>query len=281
MGYSAFTPMRSAKARDKMLSFMREHYRPWHVIQPTEDMSDESLHVVVVTEEWDWTAYLQEGESLSYNPGKLKIGFDFGHSGDPLGHYAFSILRWMALHGGKRRKISKKDVADLGETVPALVYDYSPAWPVLVRSKWEDRCPAEARWCLTDENGFKPMRRPWMPPGVELGDTVAIGVGLGPITDEQRAAIRAFIIGRWDVAGEEVDKTLAEPVPAFYAPHTHIKYLQDLLDDQGVLYEVETAPFVLDAYRQLMAEFEGPAFDACDKVIESELARLSALWGSL
>jgi hypothetical protein len=164
MGYSASTLMKSAKARDQMLAFLAEHYRPWHQVQPEYDEREAYdaaffAGAYEVSEDWDWTAYICSGDDLAYNSSKNKIGFNFSGSGEMVGHYGFTLLRWMALMAGAERKVNKKEFPSLeGQRVPVMQYDYDPCWPVLVGSP--EGAPDDTWWCHTDEHARAPPTNP-------------------------------------------------------------------------------------------------------------------------
>jgi hypothetical protein len=279
MGYSASTPMKSAKARDEMLAFLAEHYRPWHVIQPPKDVLAD-FDFGWVPEEWDWTTEIVAGDGIDYNGSKTKIGFNFGNSSGLLGHYGFSLLRWVALKAGKRRKVSKKEFGDLGGVVPVFQYDCDPAWPVLVRSEWEDKAPEGCWWCLTDDHGFKPVRRTWLHPDCRnsYDAEVLTRLVVTEATQEQVAVLKEFLRVRIGMAEEEIEEEFRTEPDSFAGDLTSLSWVRDQMDDQGIRYTAETGPLVLYGYRKEMAEKTEPAAQAAEAVIQAELRRLSELW---
>lgn len=148
MGYSATTPIKSKKTHARLLAFLQENLRPWHQLMP-DDLGSR-------TPEADWTARLTD--TFAYDDGTCRLGFNFSSSGALRGHYGFSILRWMAVVAGRKRRLDGFD-----EAVPYYVYDGDTCTPVLVRSVWEGRVQDDAARELVDEDGWMPAHRFWRP----------------------------------------------------------------------------------------------------------------------
>jgi hypothetical protein len=272
MGYSAFTPMKSTKAAQDMYDWMAEHYRPWFEVAPPEEQVDR---------DFDWTGYLCIGDELSYNGSKTKVGFNFSNSGGIIGHYGFSLLRWMALRAGKCRKANKQEFGDLAITVPVIQYDYDPAWPVLLREEWEGNTPEQARWCLVDEHGYKPFRRPWLPPWVSSpDDPVVVKVTIPALTEGQETALREWFDRRMGEAPEGLDDELREAPYEFRGDCSNLYFLAEYLTREGIEHTTEDGPLVLYGYRKRMFEESEAAFLAAEAAIHAELKRLTALWES-
>lgn len=116
MGYSIACRPRSPALKKRMLAFMQEHYRSWPILcgdpegacyagPPTDD--------------------------LSYDKAKTAIGIDYGACHGWEREYAFSLVRWMAIRiGVKRRRFT--DEGTLKEPVPVFVYDGTDTWPIIV-----------------------------------------------------------------------------------------------------------------------------------------------------
>jgi len=226
MGYSASTPMKSTKAAQDMYDWVTENYRPWFDVQPPKDQMGDAW----VSRDYDWTGYLQIGEGLAYNGSKTKVGFNFSNSSGIIGHYGFSLLRWMALRAGKSRNVSKSNFGDLGISVPVIQYDYDPAWPVLDLSEWEGRCPKRLRWHLVDEHGYRPHRRPWLSPWVSSpNDPVLVKVTIPTLTEAQETALRAWFDRRMRGVFEE----LREAPYEFRGDYANLYLLSEWLEESG------------------------------------------------
>lgn len=158
MGYSISVPLKSKKARDEALCFLREHFKSWTQVKP--DLTG-AISVTVFDEDpdMDWTRGLCSDGELSYDHGKHRIGFNCTLSGGFIGEYAWAVLRFIALRWGRVRKLKKFTGTD--DCVPYVVYDGCEAWPVLQRDAWAEKISEEGRWCLVDAVGYKPLRRPW------------------------------------------------------------------------------------------------------------------------
>ena len=156
---------RSHKARDIMLAFLAQHYQPWHQLQPPSDDADAHKYGFPhwVDPEYDWSHYLRRDGGLSYDHGKIRIGFDCSPTtGGPHGDYAFNILRWIALQVGRRRPFTNVQRFGFSGTAPYIVYDGGEAWPVLASPEWDHAVVTDkALSWITDERGFKPLMRPW------------------------------------------------------------------------------------------------------------------------
>ena len=112
MGYSIATPVRSHKLKEKMFTFLEEHYRSWSQIMKYED------------------EYVRgPTDDLSYDQGTCRIGFDYGALGDPERCYIFSILTWISIKVGKRKSFKK-----IGGSFLYYVYDGFDSIPILFES---------------------------------------------------------------------------------------------------------------------------------------------------
>jgi len=268
MGYSMATPIKSKAAHTKMMAFAREHFKPWHKVTPEEGG---------FPADYDWTQFVSD--DLSYDHKKNRLGFDFTTSIGHIGEYGKAFLRWMALQSGRTRALPK--YTGTAELVPYTVYDGQEAWPVLVRSQWEARCPEDSQWCLTDEFGFKPIRRPWFP--IERdprGVETAVVIADAPNISGHKPVIRELLL-KFKATREQVDELFAEGAPPYRVlstdPHA-LFYLGDSLGKAGVAYSFEYGPFVLDGHRKEMADCEEPVYQQVEAVIQAELRRLTELW---
>ena len=166
MSYSVSAPMRGKKLLDEMLTFMDEHYRHYYELFNEHCGKDEI--------DGPYSRGPLTGD-LSYDHGKLNIGFDF-NACDPERHYLFCIIAWMAIRSGKRRDIGrfrddalpKEDLdkcraAGIGK-IPYYLYDGRDATPVCLKGQWEPIVgpvtsePSRSRYTLTEENGYKHSR---------------------------------------------------------------------------------------------------------------------------
>jgi len=88
---------------------------------------------------------------LSYDHGKVKIGFDYSCMSEDEHHYIFHFLYWVALNIGKKIFYKK-----LNGSFPYLVYDGDESWPILLKKNWENKIPKDLDdYTLVDECGFK------------------------------------------------------------------------------------------------------------------------------
>lgn len=142
MGYSVATPIKSQKAMQKMLAFLRENLRPAYWTD-SENKYD-----------WAWAM----SDNLDYDMTRQKIGFDYSSSDNFYGRYRFAVLCWMALRVGKKTRLS-------GYSKPVAYYrfdGYLPV-PVLLRSVWEGKTSDKSNEpVLVDEDGFDPTIRKFM-----------------------------------------------------------------------------------------------------------------------
>ena len=190
MGYSITVRCRSLAARDEMLAFLHRHYQAWSVIQPEYPDKD-----------FDWTKWIQvngkEGwGGLSYDDHKLALGYNYSTQGE-IGHYGYTVLRWIALQVGQKRTFKEG-------RVPCVTYDGGEHWPILIGS---DQC---------DEFGFKPcwekksftQRHPLM----ALNPHTQMGLKFERLVNEASAAEVRRLDGLWKK--EKKDGQVAGSGPA-------------------------------------------------------------------
>jgi hypothetical protein len=135
MGYSIAAHATSIEALRKMKAFMVKNYQP-----PSKLFGGD----------WDAARFATndapEGERLSYDHNRLAVGFDY-NCADPERDYIFSVVRWMALKLGKKRKFK-----GLG-LVHCYRYDGYEFTPVVTDSN----VPENWKWAVTDAVGFRPI----------------------------------------------------------------------------------------------------------------------------
>ena len=105
---------------------------------------------------WD-----RKNGELSYDHGKISLGFDYGVCCDPERHYINSILKWMALKVGKLRMFK-----GIG-SIPYTVYDGYEAYPVIV-GVLRNEIPEKYRWALYDRYGYIGLGRAWGVPDPKM-----------------------------------------------------------------------------------------------------------------
>ncbi len=251
MGCSVATPIKSRKAQQEMLSFLREHLRPVHWNNPDDQCA--------------WVAALTD--DLSYDQSKLKIGFDYSNSQNFYGRYRLSVLRWMALRVGRKVRLE-----GYSEPIPYYRFDgYAPV-PVLLRSVWEGRKLGKYHDSgFVDEDGFKPSPKPWAPVSFRMDGYVERAVTTNaPMTvldDLQKNNL-------FTVSGEEPQLKVEAYEPAMI---THVEYV---LKTEGYSCDVEFGSVLLSPERQRIDDREAPKLEAEDAIIKLELARLSKLWAA-
>lgn len=157
MGYSFATPCKSKKARNEMMAFLDENYRPWNeVIEPFKDeltaTGPGTLGIMPqITFETRLRGPATQG---AYDQGKAKIVFDYGAGfSDAERYWMYNLCYWMAQRVGRRRVFSKM-APDCG-AVPYVVYDGYQAWPVLEKSEFGDKVDEDNEWLVVD--GFRGM----------------------------------------------------------------------------------------------------------------------------
>ncbi len=132
MGYSIAAPIKSKKAREKMMSFLADNYRSWSVITAG------TKHEL----QYDCTAKLCIEGELAYDHGKCRIGFNYGGGGIPY-EYMWGVLRWISLQVGRRRQLN-------AVTAPSGILDAVPATrPTACTSRKTTSSSAPSR-CTTE-----------------------------------------------------------------------------------------------------------------------------------
>lgn len=240
--------MKSRKAQQKMLSFLREHLRPAHWNNP----DDQCAWVRAMTDD------------LSYDKSKLKIGFDYSNSNNFYVEYRLAVLRWMALRVG--RKVRLKGYT---EPIPYYMFDgYMPV-PVLLRSVWEGRLlGASHDDGFVDEDGFMPPRKPWLP----VSDRMDGHVERAVVTNAPESVLVHL---RND---NRITVTNAPPYRIEASEPSMVTFVENQLEAQGYHCDVDFGPPVLNLGRQRMYDLQAPQYERMSQTIKLELARLSKLW---
>jgi hypothetical protein len=88
---------------------------------------------------------------LSYNHKPLAIGIDYGGISGLERLYVYTLVRWMALKIGKKRRVFREPSFRSASPVPYMLYDESDTWPVLDQPK--NAGPANVGWCCVDKYG--------------------------------------------------------------------------------------------------------------------------------
>lgn len=144
MGYSIHAPCKSQKARNEMLFFLGQNYRPFSVLAAGSGcLSEIADQEDLDNREWKHTDGIRGplGDDLSYVHGtKWYIGFDFGTSGGGQGAWMKDFCRWVATKVGRLHQFEV-----IEGKVPYIVYDtpdddwdsFDSVWPVLERSEFD------------------------------------------------------------------------------------------------------------------------------------------------
>ena len=145
MGYSISVRARSEALAIHMERFFEREYRTWQQVWGQEEGDPYSS---------------QPHRDIDYAPSdsrKTLIGIDYGaiHGYERL--YAYTLVRWIALKIGRKRRSFTEPKVKLDAAVPYLIYDVETGWPILVRPMSE--MAKELRWCCCDELGL-PLKPP-------------------------------------------------------------------------------------------------------------------------
>jgi len=151
MGYTIATPIRDEKTKAKMLAFLKANFR-----QFTELTDKNGPHNY-------YRGPLPDGlpsdESLSYDSGPCRIGFDFNDGGFAR-EYIFTVCRWMALKVGRLYSFPTKGTPDLQGDIPIYAYDGDDQddsneeggpTPVLLEGSMD--VPEKKSWCVVNKLG--------------------------------------------------------------------------------------------------------------------------------
>lgn len=118
MGYSIATRVLNPHLQEQMYVFFRREYRDWSQLHGSPEPTPNAL------------SELSKG--LDYDHSKLALGFDYKswlHGWPRV--YAYSLMHWITLKVGKRRRRFKILKPDFPEPVPYFVYDGYEPTPVL------------------------------------------------------------------------------------------------------------------------------------------------------
>jgi hypothetical protein len=118
MGYSVSVTIRSPALQARMREFLEASYRPW------PDILDED----------EETQFQGPTDELEYAHAKHQLGFNYSTGGGAEREYVFALIRWMALHIGRRR--SHFRMGSLDRAAPYYVYDGAEVVPVLHATEW-------------------------------------------------------------------------------------------------------------------------------------------------
>lgn len=264
MGYSIAAPLKSAKARDACYAFLLEYFRPWSEVVA----QDAGLKV---DPDYDWTRFLQRDGGLDYDRGKHRVGFNYGVADEFVGEYAYTALRFCALRWGRKRKLEGS--VGSAEPVPYIVYDGYQAWPVLPRSKWEDRASKDARWCLVDALGLKLFRRPWIGPWQYKEAPRAVTFDSSRPLPGQVWAVCYQADDALEGLLEVSEGRIASDEPVW------LMRVEDAFKAAGETCTVEYGPLVLSGWRKKLAAAEEPLYLRAEALARAEFERLDALAG--
>jgi len=148
MGASFATRVASEPARERMLAFLDENYRPWNAVVGTPEVG--AVHL--------------DGrgrEVFDYREGrgkKCSIGTEYyAHLHGWESKYVSSLIRWVALKIGRTRTRFSREIngkTPILKPVPFIVYDSEEFWPILVTSlSGAFKIPKQRRWCAADRLG--------------------------------------------------------------------------------------------------------------------------------
>jgi hypothetical protein len=132
MGYSIATPIKSEKAKARMMAFLTKNF----------DNLGVSLRGPL-------------GSDLSYDHGPCRIGFDNSITSD----YAISMCAWIALKVGRVQVFPTKKCPRAAGPGKYIVYDGTDIWPLLLSSTYREKCEAyvQVNWagCLVPNPLFE------------------------------------------------------------------------------------------------------------------------------
>jgi hypothetical protein len=135
MGYSIAVPVKNNDLKNKMLSFLDKEYKPWSTMD-NRWKNDYASHPT---------------DDLDYDNGKCRIGFNY-NTAYPERFYIYTILRWMVLKVGKKRKHKSFDT-----NILYYVYDGCEISPVVIKDTMP--VPKDYQWAIVDQYGWKPSNK--------------------------------------------------------------------------------------------------------------------------
>ena len=105
-----------------MFEFLLEHFRSWGGIEGESEAP--RFRGPKIT-------------GLASTKGKCIIGFDYPSHIEGVEHeYVFSVIRWVAIKVGKRRRTFRGEGLELPKPVPYYVYDGLEPSPILLEDEW-------------------------------------------------------------------------------------------------------------------------------------------------
>ena len=173
MGYTLSVSMKSIKARDEFKAFLDQHLRPFSKAMSESEHLEAWAKVSLYyshgcdlddvrrsLQNTDTSGHISTGDdALWYASGKktTKLGFDYGGRG-PEWEWQRVLLNWLALRGGRLRRLEGMTHGHIDTVLPYMCYD-SEAWPVLLESDIAHVTDPKERkkllWMVTDENGWR------------------------------------------------------------------------------------------------------------------------------
>lgn len=139
MGYSIMTPFETEADRQKMKTFLTEHFQPIEHLSPHLASNNKQAQT--------WFSKLPH-DDLSYmsSTNDPVLGCDYGAGdSDEARDYSYTLCYWMAIHSGKRRN---------GR--PCIIYDGCEYWTVFAN---ESPSESEKKDSFIEVNkfGYRPM----------------------------------------------------------------------------------------------------------------------------
>lgn len=266
MGYSISVPLRSTRAYDVCLAFLREHGRPWSQVRPP--MAAQGA--VGFNTDLNWTTNIVSGSDLSADRVKNRVGFNCGLSDGLSDEYALTLLRFCALRWGRVRPL--RSFTGTHDSVPYIVYEGHEAWAVLRRSEWEDQVPPESWWCLVDDLGCRRWRRPWEGPWNPALAPRAVLVDADALlaSPEARKLLLNLGVSEEEVAGFD-GEIICDPIQV---NRVHAK-----LVSLGLDAKIDLGPIVLHGWRKEAANDMEATYQACEEAVRAEMLRLDTRLG--
>jgi hypothetical protein len=222
MGYSLAIRVRSNKLRQEFLKFLQSNFHRWSIVCGKDPSK------------WQGSAG-DPTETLSYGGSSTSIGFDYssgmyGFERD----YIYSVIRWMAIKVGDRKKQMLIDESGAGpvihqfsEPTPYYLYDGEPMLnPILVvTEKQAVDLPKDQCQLAIDE---------W---GVRIGPTATyhrIGSCTGLIEHGASILEETKALGEHPIEGTAEEEEWWEKRQEIY-----LKYLKDEMDENVKLIRQE------------------------------------------
>jgi hypothetical protein len=153
MGHTVSVSVRSQRLKLAMHELLLDNFAPWMEVV---DVAESTFSGPLIDDD------------LFYS-GPSRLGFNYTMAVGPEREYIFSIVRWVALKVGRRRRQFRPEGLRLPRPVPYWLPDGFEPWPVLLAGEWPNLANGLPRYdhfgVPTDNKAFRELAWYHIPDG--------------------------------------------------------------------------------------------------------------------